>query len=179
MKTVAQTFLAYKDLDLAFGNRLTVDGNDKLIRDDRHTRFTFPSLIIYGMIISQPAAFWKRLLMEKYGYLDESLRFAMDYEFFCRIGAYIKTRHIRKHLAKFRWHETSKTRTIINVARLEHQQISRRYLETACKGWPEKLVKLKVFAQRTLWYTIQGDVLYVLKGVVRRLLPKKFRRDWM
>jgi len=179
LKTVAQTFMADKDLDLVFGNRLTVDISNKLIRDDRHTRFTFPSLVIYGMIISQPAAFWKRQLIEKFGYLDESLRFAMDYEFFCRIGAYIKTRHIRKHFAKFRWHQTSKTRTIIDIAKIEHQQISHKYMQSVCKGWPVNLVKLKIFAQRTWWYTIQGDALYVLKGIIRRLLPKKFRRDWM
>jgi glycosyltransferase involved in cell wall biosynthesis len=179
LKTVAQTFMADKELDLVFGNRLTIDEKEKVIRDDRHTRFTFASLILYGMIISQPAAFWKRRLMEQYGYLDESLRFAMDYEFFCRIGTYIKAKHIRKHLAKFRWHETSKTCTIINVAQQEHQQISKRYLETACKGWPEKLVILKVFAQRTFWYTVQGDVLYVMKGAVRRLLPRSLRRNWM
>jgi glycosyltransferase involved in cell wall biosynthesis len=172
LKTAAKAFMADKELDLVFGNSITVDENGNILRDARHTRFTFTALILYGMIISQPASFWRRRLFEKYGYLDESLRFAMDYEFFCRIGAHIKAKHIRKHLAKFRRHSASKTCTIIHAGQQEHNQIRKKYLEEACKGWPEKLAILAVFTHRTFWYTVQGDGLYVLLGFCRRLLPK-------
>ncbi len=179
LKTVARTFMEDKELDVVFGNRLTIDENENILRDDRHTRYTFAALVLYGMIISQPAAFWKRRLLEQFGYLDESMRFAMDYEFFCRIGEHIKTKHVRMHFAKFRRQSSSKTSNIIDVGRAEHRQISEKYLKEACKGWPVKLVILSVFAQRTFWYILQGDGLYVLKGFVRRLLPESLRPQWM
>jgi glycosyltransferase involved in cell wall biosynthesis len=179
LKTVARTFMEDKELDVVFGNRLTIDENENILRDDRHTRYTFAALILYGMIISQPASFWKRRLLEQYGYLEESMRFAMDYEFFCRIGSHIKAKHIRKHLAKFRHHSSSKTCTIQDVAKREHRQISEKYLKEACKGWPEKLVMLAVFVHRTFWYVVQGDGFYVLKGIARRMLPQTLRPQWM
>jgi glycosyltransferase involved in cell wall biosynthesis len=175
LETVAKTFIANKDVDFFFGNRLTVDENGRILRDDRHTRFSFSALVLYGMIVSQPATFWKRELFEKYGYLDESQCFCMDYEFFCRVGAHIKAKHIRKHLARFRRHSSSKSSTIRNVALEEHSRIRKRYLEAACKGYPEKLVVLSIFIYRSFWYTIQGDGLYVIRGICRRALPQNLR----
>jgi len=178
LETVAKTFIANKEVDFFFGNRITVDENGRVLRDDRHTRFSFSALVLYGMIVSQPAAFWKRELFEKYGYLDESQRFCMDYEFFCRIGAQIKAKHIRKYLARFRRHPESKSSTIIDIAYEECGQIRERYLEAACKGYPEKLVVLAIFVYRAFWYTVQGDGFYVIRGICRRLLPKSLRPSW-
>lgn len=102
LETVAKTFMAYDNIDFVFGNKFAVDENENVLRDERHTRFSFAALIVLGMVVSQPACFWKRSLFEKYGYFDESMRFCMDYEFFCRIGQHIKAKHIRQYLAKFR-----------------------------------------------------------------------------
>jgi len=175
LETVSKTFMANKNVDFVFGNRITVDKNGRVLRKERHTRFTFSALVIYGMIVSQPAAFWKRELLEKYGYLDETMRFCMDYEFFCRIGSNINAKHVRRYLARFRRHPSSKSNTIRNVALEEHSRIRERYLETAYKGYPEKLVVLAMFIYRTFWYTVQGDGLYVIRGICRRALPRNLR----
>jgi glycosyltransferase involved in cell wall biosynthesis len=175
LETVAKTFTADNDVDFVFGNRITIDENGRILRDERHTRFSFSALVLYGMIVSQPASFWKRELFEKYGYLDESKRFCMDYEFFCRIGAHIKAKHIRKHLARFRRHPSSKSSTIRNVALEEHSRIRERYLDAACKGYPKQLVLLAMFTYRAFWYAVQGDGLYVIRGICRRALPQNLR----
>jgi glycosyltransferase involved in cell wall biosynthesis len=169
LKSAAREFMSDSSLDIVFGNRLTVDENGKILRDDRHTRVTFPALILYGQVISQPASFWKRSLFDKYGYLDESLKFCMDYEFYCRIGTNIKTKHIKTHLAKFRRHSSSKTCTVQDVFREEHGRIRKQYIQAACKGWPPFLVKLFVYISRSWWYCMQGDACYVLKGITRRM----------
>jgi glycosyltransferase involved in cell wall biosynthesis len=179
LKDIAETFMADKDVDFVFGNRITVDENGRTLRDDRHTRFSFAALVLYGMIVSQPATFWKRELFEKYGYFSREYFFSFDYEFFCRIGAHIKAKHIRKHLAKFRRHTTSKTCTVSDVGWKDNVRIHETYKKQVCKGWPERLVILAVFAHRTFWYVVQGDGLYVLKGVVRRMLPQTLRAQWM
>jgi len=179
LKVVAETFMTNDDIDFVFGNRFTIDENDKVIREDRHTRFSFSELIIYGTILSQPASFWKRDLFKKYGYLNESLRFSMDYEYFCRIGPHIKAKHTRKHLAKFRHHSNSKTCTIQDVSEEEHGKIRQKYLKAACKGYPEKLVLSALFIRRAFWYAMQGDIFYVIRGICRRLLPNRWRPNWL
>lgn len=179
LKTVADIFTAEKDVDMVFGNRITIDKNGNILRKDRHTKFSFTALVIFMAILSQPATFWRRSLLEKYGYLDETLRFGMDFEFFCRIGAHIKAKHIRKNLAMFRMHDTSKTCTIMNAGVQECRSIRKRYLDAACRGYPETLVTLALFVHRAFLYTLQGDGLYVLQGVVRRLLPKNLRPQWL
>ncbi|MFC1738283.1 glycosyltransferase family 2 protein [Planctomycetota bacterium] len=179
LQVIAETFMKYPDVDLVFGNRITVDENGRVLRDDRHTRFAFTTLVVLGMVLSQPASFWKRQLFAKFGYLDESQTFCMDYEFFCRISAHIKAKHIRRNLAKFRRHSSSKTCTIMDLARREHKAIRNNYLKQACRGWPRPLVVFAIHAYRAFWYTIQGDGLYVLRGIIRRLLPKRLTPTWL
>lgn len=179
LEAVAKVFMSDQQVDLVFGNRISVDENGRILRKDRHTRFTFSALVVYGMIVSQPAMFWKRELFEKHGYLDESKSFCMDYEFLCRIAAHIKTKHIRKDLAKFRWHDEQKSSTITDIRDAELKSIQAEYRDAACQAFPTALVLAATFLERAFWYTIQGDGVYVLKGLVRRLLPKHFRPRWM
>lgn len=73
LKTVAKTFMSEDDVDFVFGNRISVDENGRVLRRYRHTRFAFTELVVLGMTVSQPACFWKRSILEKYRFLDESL----------------------------------------------------------------------------------------------------------
>jgi glycosyltransferase involved in cell wall biosynthesis len=175
LRAVAEAFKADTDVDFVFGNKFAVDENQNVIREDRHTKFSFASWILLGSTLSQCASFWKRNLFEKYGYLDDSLQFSMDYEFFCRIGRQIKTKHIRKPLANFRWHPTSKSSTISDVGIAEYNRIREKYLKSVCRGYPEVLMILAMLAYRAFCYIAQGDGLYVLKGICRRLLPPSLR----
>ncbi len=179
LKTAAEVFIADKDIDFVFGNRITIDENGKLLRQDRHTKFSFRAHVILLAILSQPASFWKRSLFEKHGYLDESMRFAMDYEFFCRIGAHINARHIRKNLARFRRHVSSKSCTIHQIGLQECGMIQERYIQAVCGKYPRGLVKMAVLAHRALLFTLQGDGLYVIQGIIRRMLPRRFTPQWL
>jgi glycosyltransferase involved in cell wall biosynthesis len=179
LETVAKTFMAYEDIDLVFGNNISVDKKGRVLRNNRHTRFAFPALVVLGMTVFQAACFWKRSIFEKYGYLDESLRFCMDYEFFCRIGPHIVAKHINKYLAKFRWHDEQKSSTIMDVHDEEFKKIVTKYQKTACKGFPVWLVAAAMYMYRAFWYTIQGDGIYVIQGFIRRLLPRKLRPRWL
>ena len=59
--------------------------------------------------ISQPATFWRHSIMEKAGWLDESLHFVMDYDYWLRLWKLAPPRIIRCELAAFRVHQQSKT----------------------------------------------------------------------
>jgi glycosyltransferase involved in cell wall biosynthesis len=175
LEVVARIFMSDSELDFVYGNRESIDCNGKVLRNERHTRFSFAALILHGMILTQPSSFWKRELFNKFGYLDESLRFCMDYEFFCRIGQHIKAKHVRHTLSRFRWHEKSKSATIRDVQAAEHSAIAKRYVRAVCGNFPVWLVKLQMLVGRSFWYTAQGDFLYVARGMIRRMLPPGLR----
>ncbi len=175
LEAVARVFIDSPNLDFVFGNELVIDETGKTIRSYYYTRFNFSVLIIHGMVLSQQSSFWKRSLFERFGYLDESKCFCMDYEFFCRIGSHIKTKHIRQCLSRFRHHKDSKTTNIWDVRTEEHIGIMKKYLKEACHGYPVWTVYLYLFLYRSFWYFIQGDAIYVLRGFLRRMLPKGLR----
>ena len=59
--------------------------------------------------IPQPAVFFRRELLEAAGPLDESLRYAMDYDLWLRFARLAQPVFIPRPLAAFRWHARSVT----------------------------------------------------------------------
>lgn len=59
--------------------------------------------------ISQPSTFWRRELLAKAGYFDESLYYSMDYDYWLRIGKIYESGFIDEYLASFRVHPGSKS----------------------------------------------------------------------
>jgi glycosyltransferase involved in cell wall biosynthesis len=59
--------------------------------------------------VSQPATFWSRRVVEQVGLFDESLDFAMDYDYSLRVAAQFKLHVLNEYLAAFRIHPSSKT----------------------------------------------------------------------
>ena len=58
---------------------------------------------------SQPSCFWKSSLFDELGYLDERFHFAMDFEFFVRVGLNKNIKRIPDQLTLFRLHPESKS----------------------------------------------------------------------
>lgn len=58
--------------------------------------------------VSQPATFWRRAVLETIGEFDESLSYAMDYDYWLRAGRRFRLHRIHRYLAAFRVHPTSK-----------------------------------------------------------------------
>lgn len=76
----------------------------------------------------QPAVFWRRSLMEKYGTFDERLHYAMDYEYWLRVGAHVKPQYLKKNiLAGSRLHKGTKTIRQKLPAHHEILQVVRRH----------------------------------------------------
>lgn len=59
--------------------------------------------------ICQPTVFMRRSVVESLGYLDEALRFCMDYDFWIRIGRVSRFGQLPRFLATSRLHPDTKT----------------------------------------------------------------------
>ena len=59
-------------------------------------------------IPTQPAVFFKRKLLKQYGYADEELNYAMDYDLWMRFSRHNRFYHIDKNVANYRFHKGAK-----------------------------------------------------------------------
>jgi len=67
------------------------------------------SRLAYFNFICQPSTFFRREAFVTVGGLDNSLRFAMDYDLFIRIGKSFACRYLSQFFSRYRLHEASKT----------------------------------------------------------------------
>ncbi len=109
--------------------------------------------------ICQPACFWRRGTLERFGFFDERFQFAMDYEYWQRIlagGGLIC--FLDEFLACSRSHETTKTRT----------QRARVFKDIFASQW-----QLWGRMHPSWWLGLLHHLADERKGVWPALIPKK------
>lgn len=97
--------------------------------------------------IHQPAVFWRNAVHNDVGYLDTSLYYQMDYDFWMRIFFKKETLKINKSLAKFRIHDSSKTSSNPPGMYLEYRKVFSRFINSLeNKSYKQKLLKLGIYS---------------------------------
>ena len=77
--------------------------------------------------ISQPATFVSKSAFEEAGEIDVGLTFAMDYDYWLRLGKKYEPRYIPRRLSNFRWHDVSKNGTRYRAALREGYVTAKKY----------------------------------------------------
>ena len=80
--------------------------------------------------IPQPATFWRREVIERVGYFDESLHYALDYDYSLRVGRHYRLWTMSQYLAAFRTHPASKSRQGTAIHFEEEFEVLKRYPTT-------------------------------------------------
>ena len=88
--------------------------------------FTLNQLLIENCI-SQPATFWKKSVIEDIGYIDETLHYSMDQEYWARMEVDSHLHLIKEFLAEFRFTSDTKTGSSIEKTLSESKLIARKY----------------------------------------------------
>lgn len=84
----------------------------------------------HGLICYNQAAFIRRKVLDRYGFLDKSYHYSMDREFFLRLyHNRVRFKHFDQVIAGFRHQPESKTETPENVEKwvFEHKRIAQQY----------------------------------------------------
>ena len=102
---LAKTAGLHPEVDLIIGNLMLIDATDHPLRDLHYVRPTYNSLVAEGMVLANQAAFWRRSLHDRIGYLDEGKNYSLDYEWFLRLMKVCKARHVNRIWGGFRIHE--------------------------------------------------------------------------
>lgn len=133
--TVADALSRYAEAMWVIGKCRIVDEQNSEIRKPITSyknfllkRGGFPLLVMTNYI-SQPAAFWRRDALETVGFLDESLQYVMDYEYWLRLYSRYSPLFIPQYLAAFKIHRSSKTTSMghRNAYIEEERRVIRRY----------------------------------------------------
>jgi len=104
VRAAVDTFARRPDLDLVYGDGVTVDGDSGVQTLRLYAPFDRASLALYGSLL-QPAVFWRRGLFDRLGGFDTTMRFVADLDFWLRAasaGAAIG--HVQEVLAVERSH---------------------------------------------------------------------------
>lgn len=131
---IADFFANNPDVDLVYGDAEIIDETGKFLmhRKELSTDYLMGFLVGWGFLIPQPAAFWRKSVLEHMGYLNEAFHYAMDYEFWQRTAEQKKIQHITRTFARQRYHRKAKTlhmpkdpRFISEIDRLRKQAYDR------------------------------------------------------
>jgi glycosyltransferase involved in cell wall biosynthesis len=94
---------------MVHGGWRQIDEHGSLINDVDPVPFDLRKQLDHSNRVAQPGALFTRAAFEAVGGLDPTYRYALDYEFFLRIGGLFEVRHVDRILAAYRYHPRSKT----------------------------------------------------------------------
>jgi glycosyltransferase involved in cell wall biosynthesis len=193
--TVVRYFQEHPDWDLLYGDAALVDEQGNAIGAYPTAHYSFERLM-HQCCICQPAAFWRAAIAQQVGPFNESLSYALDYEYWIRLDrAQARIVHVKEQLAQSRVHPTTKTETarrnfskeIFQVCRREGGYVDfnyfRGYWYHLCHerdhGLPRLLRVLPGFEARMAWiqhkwwnrhlYSWRGVLRVAKRGTARRL----------
>jgi glycosyltransferase involved in cell wall biosynthesis len=115
VNAVVSYFTRHPEVDVIYGNRLLIDEQDRVIG-----RWVLPGhdaeVLSWADWIPQETLFWRRRIWDRVGAaVDESFRFAMDWDLLLRFRDYgARFHHMRRYLGAFRVHDHQKTSASLN-----------------------------------------------------------------
>jgi len=109
LKKIKCYFANHPDVDVVYGEAYHIDQNDEVI--DRYPTETWDiSRLIKTCFIAQPTVFLRRKVLQKYGYLNETLEYCLDYEYWLRLaGQGVRFGYLKEILAGSRLYPETKT----------------------------------------------------------------------
>jgi glycosyltransferase involved in cell wall biosynthesis len=114
--------------DLVYGDFDWIDANGRLLRHfSPPAELSRERLLADGCYLFSGAALLRRSLFERFGGLDEQLRYTMDYDFFLRVAPHVRARHVPRTLGAFRVHGDSKTSSLTWGVFVETARVRRRH----------------------------------------------------
>jgi glycosyltransferase involved in cell wall biosynthesis len=106
---VAQYFEQHPAANWVYGDCRLIDESGQLLGQLKAPEFNLKRMIQRGEYVPQPTVFWRRSAFAAIGEFDVNLRYALDYDFFIRLGQNSPGHRLDAELACFRLQPSSKT----------------------------------------------------------------------
>lgn len=159
----AQAVRKYGDADIVYGDLCMITPTDQVTELLKTLPYSFNCQLVEGMQIHNQSLFFKKRLLDRYGYFDSSYQFAFDYEFITRFTSRkgVTTRRVEGLAGALRVHDEAKSSTIAQVGREEHGRIRAAYSKENTLPLPGKLQYLCCRLRKMALLLVQGDWDYV------------------
>lgn len=131
----AAFLLEHPDVDLVYGEADLIDAQDRLL--GRYvTEPWLPDRLPRRPILCQPAVFFRRRVVDRFGLLDDALRYCMDYEYWLRLAAGgARFAHLPVVLAASRIHPEAKSQRERLAIHAELNTMLKRRLGSVPESW--------------------------------------------
>ena len=157
------------EADVYFGHKYNVDESGQIVRPTCYTPYNLRTNIYEDIMpMANHSTFWRRELFDRLGYLDESLHYAMDYDFFLRLGLNgCKFHLINDFLGCFRLHGDAKSTQLSDKWAADLAYVDQKY---HIKRPYKRLYGSLSILRRTYYYLRQRNFRYVYSGMIKRLV---------
>jgi glycosyltransferase involved in cell wall biosynthesis len=116
----------HPECGMVYSNYLDVDQDGAVLNRNRVPEFSLERLVNDGNLVPQPTAFVRREVLDRVGFVDVDLHYAMDYDLWIRIGREYPVLHVDEYWAEFRLHPAAKSVALVRAFGREERAISRR-----------------------------------------------------
>ena len=129
LEAVARAFAQNPHIDILYGDYTIMSAAGAHISTRREIEFSRLVLLHFRFTyISSTAVFFRRRIFDEGNFLDESLHYAMDHDFFARLATRgYRFQHLPAILADFRLHPASKGCTLPALQLAESRATTRKY----------------------------------------------------
>lgn len=132
---VCDFFANHPHIDIVYGQAYHIDEQDNILGLYPTMSWNFNELK-QSCYIVQPAVFFRRSVFTRYGKLDESLNFCMDYEYWIRLGkANASIAYLPEVLAGTRSHSLTKTENQARAMKLEVINMLKKHYDVVPARW--------------------------------------------
>jgi len=124
---VVREFEKNPEIDVIYGDTLSIN-KDSLILKAKHWPEFNHKRLLRVCVISQPSSFFRKAVIQRYGFLDVNIDLPMDYEYWLRLASSgAKFKHVNKILSANRIHSTMKTRSRGEEMEDETKKVQEKY----------------------------------------------------
>lgn len=158
---VGEFFQQHPAIDVLYGDFWWIDEQGRKLLARREIPFD-ANILLYGLnYIGQPTVFFRRQIFDRAGYLDESLHYGLDWEYWLRIAQHGgKFAHLPHFLAATRLHATAKTIAAPPEMFAEHRAIRQKYWRRRRFASPQLQGLYEVWLNK--WYRAKRQVLKII-----------------
>lgn len=119
IRKVLEVFEKNPDINVVYGNANHIREDDSFIEEYYTEDFDYERLKDI-CFICQPSLFFRKKLVDQYGYLDDKLQYCMDYDYWLRLGKGEKFYRLNELIAGSRLYDDNKT---LGARRKVHEEM--------------------------------------------------------
>jgi glycosyltransferase involved in cell wall biosynthesis len=151
LNQIGAYFRDHPEVDVLYGDCDIIDQAGKVLLSYPTQPFDFANLVLSTVnYIPQPATFIRKRVLENTGYLDESLDYVMDFDYWLRAGKEHRFAYIHERLASLRTHDQAKSIASLGKFGKELVHIYEQFFDSP--DLPEYIRSLKQRAMSNIYY---------------------------